>query len=205
MTTHVVMIVDMSGSMSRVQSDVRGGFNSYLDGLQEDGGDYRITTTLFDTEFINLGVNIPVHVATRLNERNYRARGMTALLDAVGKTIAEFQLRMPELPEGDRGIVVIQTDGQENSSKEYTYEMVNTFLTKLQETGWGVVYLAAGLDTWDQAARMGVQRGQYTNTSGSNASMRSTYSGLSHGTRSYAGGQSINVVNDWVEQETRGK
>jgi uncharacterized protein with von Willebrand factor type A (vWA) domain len=204
-TTHIIIIVDMSGSMSSVEDDVRGGFNSYLDSLTDVGYEYRVTTTLFDTEFISLGVDIPARLATRLNERNYRARGNTALLDAVGKTIAEFQLRVPELPEGDRGIVVIQTDGRENASKEFTSATVKALLEKLQKSGWGVIYLSAGIDSWNQADSMGVARAQYLNTSGSSASYGGTYSGLSRGTRKFSGGAAAQSIVDDVEEDTHGK
>lgn len=207
MTTHVIMIVDMSGSMWDVQEDVRGGFNAYLDELQADViNDYRITTTVFDTRFINLDVNTPIVDAKRLDASNYRPGGFTALLDAVGKTLAEFWIRVTELAEGDRGIIVIQTDGHENASKEYSYESVKLALTALQEeAGWGVIYLAAGPDSWDQASQMGVARAQYLNTSGSNEAYVGTYSGLGKGVRKFSQGGTAQSVVDYMEEETRGK
>src|SRR4051812_46903169 len=92
-TTHALMVIDMSGSMSALAQDVRGGFNEYLAALRADSGsDYRLTVTLFDHEFIPLAVDAPLADVPELTTENYRPRGNTALNDAIGRALAAFDL-----------------------------------------------------------------------------------------------------------------
>jgi hypothetical protein len=195
-TTHVLMCVDMSGSMATLAGDVRGGFNTYVADLAKDTARYRFTVTLFDTELIPLCVKVKPGDVPQLTAANYAPRGMTALLDAVGKTVTEFEAANPTLAEGDRVLLVIQTDGLENSSREFTFDSVKKLITEREAGGrWTVVYLGAGADTWNQAARMGVANRNYVNTAASSVGTRSSYSGLTSGTTAYAAGaQSVAVA-----------
>lgn len=189
-TTHVLMITDMSGSMGALAQDVRGGFNTYVTDLAKEPGDYRLTACLFDTEFISLCTDARLADVPRLTDANYAPRGMTALLDAVGKTVREFQSRAT-LVEGDRVLVVIQTDGEENSSREYDWVAIQTLIKDREATGrWSFVYLGAGADTWAQASRMGVASANYVNTVKTSHGTASTYSGLTVGTVAFAAGAS---------------
>lgn len=191
MTTHVLMIVDMSGSMAGLAEDVRGGFNQYLADLESDSDQYSFTVTVFDTEFISLCTASRWESTPRLDTKNYRPRGYTALLDAVGKTILEFEAT-EALKVGDKVLVVVQTDGRENASKEFTRDKIKAMIESREETGtWSFVFLGAGPDTWRQAAGMGFQR---ANTVSYDAiQTRSSYAGVSRGTKSFAGGQSVDV------------
>lgn len=187
-TTNVLIVTDRSGSMASLAADVRGGFNAYVDGLRADSGKYRLTATLFDTESTALCVGAKLRDVPALTEANYRPGGMTALLDAVGKTVAEFEARTT-LGDGDRVLVVIQTDGAENSSREYSWEQVQRLIKDREATGkWSFVYLGAGADTWDQASRMGVAASNYVNTGHSSGATQSTYSGLTRATVAYSKG-----------------
>lgn len=207
MTTHVLLVTDMSGSMSGLAEDVRGGFNSYLDGLAQGDGEFRITAAAFDTEYMSLCVDTTLADAPRLTTSNYMPRGGTALLDAVGRTIGGFELRVPTLGDDDKVILVIQTDGHENSSREYTYDDVKKLLNdRTGEAGkWAVIYIGAGADTWDQAQRMGVRADSYVNTSGSRASTQSTYDGMTRATHLYSKGGSAAESNALIAAATEGK
>lgn len=198
-TTHVLMIVDMSGSMEPLADDVRGGFNTYVTDLAKEAGNYRLTACLFDTEFIPLCTDAALADVPRLTTRNYVPRAGTALRDAVGKTVHEFDLRVT-LADGDRVLVVIQTDGEENSSREYTWEAIRTLIKDREATGvWSFIYLGAGMDTWAQASQMGVQPGSYVHTSASRVGTRSTYGGLTRGTAAFAAGASGATVSHTVK------
>lgn len=189
-TTHVLMIVDMSGSMAPLAADVRGGFNTYVQDLQGQPGKYRLTACLFDTEFISLCTDAELTAVPTLTEKNYMPRAGTALLDAVGVTVTGFESRVT-LTDADRVLVVIQTDGEENSSQEWHWAAIQKLIKDREATGrWSFVYLGAGADTWMQASRMGVAAANYVNTSHSRVGTRSTYSGLTHGTAAYAAGAS---------------
>jgi hypothetical protein len=197
------MVVDKSGSMFGLASDVRGGYNSFLDKLGLDEGiDYRITTVLFDTKYQVLCVDATVDSAPRLDEDNYAPSGMTALHDAVGRAIAEFEGKNPSLGEDDKVMLVIQTDGEENSSKELRADVIKEIITARTKTGkWSVIYIGAGLDTWHQAQSMGVTRNQYVNTSGSRAATRSSYVAMAQSFGGFARGE---PETDWMEDLRKG-
>jgi hypothetical protein len=186
-TTHVLLITDMSGSMGNLAEDVRGGFNTYLDSLAADGGRYRLTVTLFDTEFIPLCTAAKLADTPRLNRDNYWPRGMTALLDAVGKTVAEFESGT-KLGEGDRVLVVVQTDGQENSSREFTGVQIAELIKTREATGrWAFIYLGAGADAWGQGEKLGMRS---VNTAATAGGTQSSYVGLASASKSYSRGAS---------------
>jgi hypothetical protein len=190
-TTHVLMVVDMSGSMTSLAADVRGGFNEYVRGLRADGADYRLTATVFDTEFISLAVDAALDAVPELDGENYQPRGMTALLDAVGKTIVEFEAKHGEVTEAERVLVVISTDGQENSSNEFDRDRIKAMIAEREKTGrWGFIYLGAGADAWSGGNAIGLGATSVA-TNQTAAGTRSTYSGLLAASSAYSKGASI--------------
>lgn len=204
-TTHVLMVVDMSGSMSGLEEDVRGGYNTFLQGLEGDGN-FRITSTRFDHRYMPLCVDEPVASAPLLTRINYAPAGNTALLDAVGRTILDFEARVPALGVADKVMLVIQTDGHENASTEHTAESVKKLITERTVEGskWSVMYIGAGMDTWAQAKSMGLRANSYVQTSGSRGATRTTYSGLSAATRAYSKGASGDDAAEVVRGATEG-
>ncbi len=192
------MVTDMSGSMNGLADDVRGGFNGYLDELAGQGApaepngpsdvDYLVSVVLFDHEYMPLCIGVPAAQATRLTEANYRPRGNTALLDAVGRAIADFELRVGPLGEADKVILVVQTDGLENCSREYSSNAVKALLDERTGQGgkWSVMYIGAGMDSWAQAEAMGVRRGGYVNTSRSRGATRAVYAAMGQATVDFA-------------------
>lgn len=190
-TTHVLFVVDMSGSMSTLAADVRGGFNTYLSDLASKPGRYQLTVALFDTEYETLCADSALADVPRLDSGNYRPRGMTALLDAVGRTITAFEARVPRLGEHDRVLLVVQTDGQENSSHEYRWDRIAQMIRDREATGkWSCMYLGAHADAWGQASRMGFDRGSTIAVAHSSVGTRSTYSGLTEASAAFAAGAS---------------
>jgi len=199
LTTHVLIVTDMSGSMSKLAADVRGGFNSYIDDLRNDtDGDYRVTATLFDHRYMPLCTNATLVQVPALDEHNYVPAGSTALLDAVGRTVGTFE-QATTLADDDRVLLVIQTDGYENSSIEWNFAGVSKLINTREATGkWSVTYLGAGKDSWDQASLMGINRSQYVNTADSSIGTANTYSGLATATRAYSKGASGQSVAETV-------
>lgn len=184
--THVLLIVDMSGSMSGLAADVRGGFNTYIADLAKDDGRYRITATVFDTRFEPLCVAAKLKDVPELTEANYRPRGMTALLDAVGKTVTDFEAATT-LADGERVLCVVQTDGAENSSREFSSARIAEMIRD-REAGkrWTFIYLGAGRDAWGQGQALGFAH--TVDTDKSAGATRGSYSGITRASRSYAAG-----------------
>jgi hypothetical protein len=203
-TTHVLLVVDKSGSMGGLVSDVIGGYNAYLDGLA--GGDYLITTTLFDTTFQSLCNGVPLACAPRLDARTYSAGGNTALLDAVAHTIQAFEAANPKLDGNDRILLVISTDGEENSSREHTWESVNALIDLRVAGGrWASVYLGAGPAAWRQSHRWSNST-QTVNTASTPRGTADSYAGLRGATVSYAAGSStddaVKLLRDKVGDQS---
>lgn len=164
--THVLIILDQSGSMEGLADDLRGGINSYIDELKADEqSKYSVTIINFDNvnnHEVVCNAQPPLRVPA-LTPDNYAPRGTTPLLDAVG-------LAINGLGAVDKAIVVVFTDGFENASREYTLEQVQALVKDREERGWAFEYLGAGRESWAGAAiyataasaGQNVQRGQHT-------------------------------------------
>src|SRR6476620_7328202 len=125
--TDVTVILDRSGSMEAIASDVIGGFNQFLAEQQRHPGDCRLTLVQFDDRYEVLYLARPIADAARLTADTFEPRGSTALLDAIGRTIDATGARLAALPEAERPnrvLLAIVTDGQENASVHYTRDRV---------------------------------------------------------------------------------
>ncbi len=150
---YVAVVMDKSGSMLTAQDKTISGYNEYLLGLRADKkAKYWVTLTQFDTEVVVSYANMPLKGVKNLTRKGYEPSGMTALHDAIVRTINTVKTEA-----GDRNVLVlILTDGQENSSKEHTVQHVNTLVTKWQKKGWTFVFLGANMDSWAVGRAMGI-------------------------------------------------
>lgn len=189
--THVLMVIDMSGSMGRLASDVRGGFNEYLNTLKADAAaEYRLSVTLFDHEFMPLTVDTPLADVPELDGTNYRPRGNTALNDAIGRALAEFDLKHGKVKKHERVLVVINTDGYENASREFTTAQIRDLIAEKDKSDrWSFIFLGAGPDAFAQGDSYGLGA-QTIATSQTGAGTRSTYSGIAVAAAGYSRGMS---------------
>ena len=165
--TELVFILDRSGSMGGLESDTIGGFNSMLAKQQEQDGECRITTALFDHEYEVLHDRIDIKAVSPITEKEYFVRGNTALLDAIGKTINKIgnaQKHTAEEYRADKVLFVITTDGMENASREYTYNKVKSHIERQKSKyGWEFIFLGADIDAVDVADRIGIARNRAQN------------------------------------------
>jgi len=176
----LVVIIDESGSMGSVVSDTIGGFNTFLNTHKKLPGEAKLTLVKFDTSYniVHNGTNIKDVEA--LNEKTYYPSGMTALLDATGKTIDEVGKRLSSTPIEERPekvIVMIITDGEENSSKEYKKDKIKKMIEHQQDNyKWEFVFMGADQDAWSNAQHMGMKN--YVNFS--QADMGKTFRGMAY-------------------------
>lgn len=160
-TTHITVILDRSGSMQSVRSDVIGGFNTFLDEQKKTPGECTFTLAQFDTNdpYEVLRDFAPLNEVQPLGDE-YLPRGGTPLYDAVGRGIIDTGHRLARLPEDQRPgkvIFVIITDGQENSSREFTRDKVFEMTRHQQEKySWQFVYIGANQDAMAVGATLGV-------------------------------------------------
>ncbi|MDI9496234.1 MAG: VWA domain-containing protein [Bacillota bacterium] len=165
--TELVFILDRSGSMSGLESDTIGGFNSMLDKQKKETGDALVTSVLFDHDYELLHDRVNIKKVEDMTEKEYFVRGTTALLDAIGKTINHIRKSISDTAEEDRPdkvIFVIITDGMENSSREYSKDKVKGMIEDQKaKYSWEFVFLGANIDAVKTAADFGIHEDRATN------------------------------------------
>lgn len=158
--TEIVFILDRSGSMVGLESDTIGGYNSMLKKQKGTPGEALISTILFDNCSEVLHDRINLQKVPYMTEKQYSARGTTALIDAIGGAINHIATihkyaRKEDLP--DTTLFIITTDGMENSSRAYSYEKVKSLIeTKKEIYGWEFLFLGANIDAIEVASRFGI-------------------------------------------------
>ena len=143
----VNMILDKSGSMETRWEDVVGGYNSYLNELKaDDKTDYRMTVVLFDTNKTVVCDDVLLSDVEPMTVRSYVPSGGTALYDAVGETVSNAKTE-----DVTKVVTVIMTDGQENSSRLWTYDRVTGLInSKEQEGNWTFIFMGETLKIAEQ-------------------------------------------------------
>jgi uncharacterized protein YegL len=164
--TLVNYIIDESGSMDSVADKVRQGFNEYKQEVARNtDGELLFTVTKFDTEVEILHAAVPVSDVSDLDRSTYHPGGMTALYDAVARTIKAVER---DVDENTKVITVIMTDGLENSSRENTAQSVSSLIKEKEKEGnWTFVFLGADQDAWAQARNLGMAQGNVMSYAGS--------------------------------------
>lgn len=175
---HIFFLLDRTGSMQRIRSDVIGGFNAFLADQRTKPGECLMTVVQFDDRdpFEVLCSATPIADVPELTDANYLPRGSTPLLDAEGKLIVAAEQRAAKGVTGqplEAVIYATYTDGLENASREWTYEMV-TNKKREHEDDWAFLYLGVGHDAYDQASRVGTMTANTTSYAPSGAGVRSS-------------------------------
>jgi len=159
--TEIVFILDRSGSMSGLESDTIGGFNSMIDKQKKEDGECYVTTVLFDSVVETLHDRVKLSEISKMTDKEYFVRGSTALLDAIGTTIKHISnihkyAREEDVPANT--IFVITTDGMENSSREYSSDKVKKMIEKKKGKGWEFIFLGANIDAVETAKSFGIAK-----------------------------------------------
>lgn len=165
--TELVFILDRSGSMSGLESDTIGGFNSVLAKQKSEVGEANITTVLFDDKYELLHDRYNLNKVSMITEKEYFVRGTTALLDAIGKTIHKMGKAQKYAADDDRAekvMFVIITDGMENASFKYSYDQIKNMIDRQKEKyGWEFIFLGANIDAVETAKRFGIDEDRAAN------------------------------------------
>lgn len=165
--TEIVFILDRSGSMSGLESDTIGGFNSMIAKQQKEEGEAIVSTVLFDDETDVIHDRVAIGDVKKLTEEDYYVRGCTALLDAVGGAIHHIGNVHKYAREEDRPaktLFVITTDGLENASRHYSFKDVKKLIKRQQEKyNWEFLFLGANIDAIEVAGNMGISRDRAAN------------------------------------------
>jgi len=155
--THISIILDRTGSMEDIRDDVIGGFNAFLETQQKGKGKTTLTLVQFDTQnpYEVIHQMKPIQEVPKLTRETYVPRASTPLLDALGRGINDLEKSM-----ADKIILVVITDGQENSSIEFNKAQIAKMIKERQEKdNWQFVFLSADLDSFDDAGDYGCNKG----------------------------------------------
>ncbi|WP_059022290.1 VWA domain-containing protein [Mycobacterium sp. M26] len=157
----IAALLDRSGSMESIADDTRGGFDAYIAAQRGQPGTTLVTLAQFDNVYDVVYQNRPVEDVPSLT---LEPRGMTALLDAVGRFVTEVGTALAALPEQDRPgdvTIVVMTDGHENASQEWTKEAVRALISQQEKVyDWDFVFLGANMDAIDVGTDLGFAPGK---------------------------------------------
>lgn len=182
--TEIVFILDRSGSMSGLEADTIGGFNSLIEKQKKEEGEAIISTVLFDDTSEVIYDRVDVKSVQPMTDRQYYVRGCTALLDALGgaiKHISHLHKHMPENQRPEKTMFVITTDGMENASQKYTYKKVKKLVEGKQEKHhWEFLFLGANIDAISVASNFGIHKNRAFNYHSDAVGTAVNYSAMSN-------------------------
>lgn len=165
--TELVFILDRSGSMSGLERDTIGGFNSFVKKQRKQSGECYVSTVLFDGESTVLHDRIRLEDVPKMTENDYVTQGCTALLDALGGAIHHIAsihkyARKEDVPQ--HTMFIITTDGMENASRRYSRDRVKAMIEHEKEKyGWEFLFIGANIDAVETAANIGISRDRAVN------------------------------------------
>ena len=146
--------------MGGLEADTVGGYNSMLEKQKAIDGECCITTVLFDNTYELFHDRIDIKAVNPITSKEYFIGGSTALLDAIGKTIHKIGIAQRNTTEDYRAekvMFVIITDGEENSSREYTHAKVKAQIERQKiEFEWEFIFLGANIDAVNTAGHYGI-------------------------------------------------
>lgn len=181
--TEIICVIDRSGSMDSIKTDAIGGFNSFINEQKKVPGEARLTLVLFNDGYEFLHEGIPLEDVPPLDETTFVPAGMTALLDAVGRTIDSVGERLSKTPEPERPsqvIMAILTDGEENHSTEYTREQVFQRITHQRDVyKWEFMFLAANQDAIEEGSKIGIDAADAFNFDATDQGTKAAYMTMS--------------------------
>ena len=183
----IICILDRSGSMQKLTGDVIGGYNSFLAEQRKESGAAEVTTVLFDNRYEVIAKTVDLQEAPDMTSSTYFARGTTALLDAVGRTIMDTVSRLENdkvCPSKRRVLFMIMTDGLENDSREYDKATVKSLIeTTTNEYHWNYLFLGANIDSAAEAAAIGIRADHAINYTHDSKGVQESFSRMSEAAR----------------------
>lgn len=163
----IVFVIDRSGSMYGSERDTIGGFNSFIEKERKKGFNTNVTTILFDNEYEMLYKRKSIDEVDELTSNEYYVKGMTALLDAIGKTIVTLDKEID-----NKVLFVIMTDGYENASVEFSKSQIKNMI---ESHNWEFIFMGADIDSYVEAASIGIRKSHVANYKKSKAGFNDAF------------------------------
>jgi uncharacterized protein YegL len=202
--TSIVVVIDRSGSMAGLTTDTVGGYNNFLEQQKQVEGSAELTLCLFNTDYHLVYDSSPLTSIPNLDAKTYSPNGGTALLDALGSTIDTVGAKLAARDESERPskvIVLVITDGQENSSKRFKKEQIKEKISHQREVyNWEFVFMGANIDAVDEGTSLGISAKNSLNYTASAAGTAKLYGTVSQSMSSYR--VSANNQVDFFNQNT---
>lgn len=191
---HSYILLDRTGSMEPIWSEALSSVNAYADGLATlDGGprvDADITLAAFDAndgfQFDVLRSGVDAERWRKVTNDEVSPRGMTPLYDAIGKIVTLAEKDGPR-----KAVIVIMTDGEENSSEEMTKASAKAALDRVRKKGWEVVFLGTEFSNFNDAE--GVGQTSSRNMAVAKEQLNDSMRGLAQKSKDYATGAAPTV------------
>lgn len=181
--TLIAVVLDESGSMASCWDATIAGFNEYVAGQRAavaTAGDAYMTLVKFDAPSIKtVFTDRPITEVPELNRQTYAPNGGTNLLDAIGSTIEQVNAALDKRKKKDRPgvIIVITTDGEENSSRSYDNGQIKAMVAAAEKADWSFVFMGANIDSFSVGSTFGMNAMNTVNYSTTN--MAGTMAALS--------------------------
>lgn len=197
----IICILDRSGSMSSLVEDTIGGYNTFLTKQKDNSGEAQVTTVLFDNEYELIADAVDLQEISELTNETYYARGTTALLDAIGRTVTTTLGRFEKdniCPEKRRVLVMIMTDGLENASREYSKATVKSLIEETTEKyHWNYIFMGANIDSVAEASSIGIKARHAMNYAPDRRGVHKTFDKMSEAAEDVRARGSVS--EDWKE------
>lgn len=151
----IIVLIDRSGSMAGMEQETIGAFNAFLkDQKACDGAPAVLTLVLFDHEEEVIHFRTPLSKVKKLTTKDYEVRGSTSMYDCIGNLIKAVSYAN----ESGKAIVLIQSDGMENTSTLYSGGLIKKMIAEKETNGWDINFIGTGIDAITEGDKFGLQQ-----------------------------------------------
>jgi uncharacterized protein YegL len=201
----IYCILDRSGSMGGAEDSVIAGFNDFIKRQVKDVGNAVVTLVLFDDQYELIYKAKKLKKVPKLNRKVYFTRGLTALNDAVAKTLKTAKKRHDKVGEPDKAICLIVTDGYENDSKDYPGEAGRKKIKKMikhlqNKKGWDFFFIGSEIDAVTVSKGIGIPSAHTTKAAASHRGTVAAYAAMGASVSASALDESVESTQDLYDK-----
>lgn len=204
--THIIFVVDRSGSMSSIADDMIGGYNTFIKKQKETPDECFVSFYQFDTIYETVFERIKLQDVKNLDNKTYVPRNCTALYDAMGKTIDDygkylFELKEEERPE--RVLFVIITDGLNNASNKFNLFQIREKVKLQSKTyKWDFVFMGSNIDAWEAGQSFGIVASAVLQFANTKDSVKNAFGSLATNTTAYRS-SAVKSIYNFTKQDLK--